>query len=51
MVDHICECNHCDCKIKFDCNESDCFCCVYFNLLFRLVQGISTKKESIMVFQ
>ena len=27
MVDHTCECNNCDCKIKFDCKESDCFCC------------------------
>lgn len=26
MVDHICECNHCDCKTRIDYNESDCFC-------------------------
>ena len=27
MVDHICECSRCNCKVKFDCNESGCQCC------------------------
>jgi hypothetical protein len=27
MADHVCECSHCDCKVKFDCNESGCLCC------------------------
>ena len=43
MADHVCECCHCKCKVKFDCNESGCLCCSFRFIIWTgpKIEGLS----------